>query len=65
MENEWYRFNKKGIDDMQHNLTELAYKHESPGVPFEQYRGMIGSAVIEIKKLQKKINELTEQLNKK
>ena len=59
MENEWLKINKKKIDAMQHHLTELAYKNENPGVPFAQYRGMIGAAVIEIKKLQEKINELT------
>ena len=59
MENEWLQINKRKIDDMQYQLTELAYKNENPGVPFAQYRGMIGAAVIEIKKLQEKINELT------
>ena len=59
MENEWLKINKKKIDDMQYQLTEFAYKNENPGVPFAIYRGLIGAAVIEIKKLQEKINELT------
>ena len=61
MENEWLRINKKKIEAMQYQLTELAYKRESPGVPFEQFRGMIGAAVVEINKLQAKINELTKK----
>ena len=65
MENEWLRMNKKKIDDMQYQLTELAYKNENPSVPFAIYRGMIGAAVVEIKKLQEKINEQNAELLKK
>lgn len=65
MENEWLKINKRKIDNMQYQLTELAYKRESPGVPFEQFRGMIGSAVVEIRKLQAKVNELNEKLKKR
>ena len=61
MENQWLTMNKRKIDAMQHQLTELAYKNENPGVPFAEYRGMIGAAVVEIKKLQKAINELTKK----
>ena len=64
MENEWYQLNKRKIDDMQHKLTELAYKNENPGVPFAQYRGMIGAAVVEIKKQQTIINDLNTELAK-
>ena len=58
MQNEWLQINEKKIKDMQYQLTEFAYKREAPGVPFESYRGMIGAAVVEIKKQQEKINEL-------
>lgn len=58
MQNQWLQFNKNKIDALQHQLTELAYKQENPGVPFEEYRGMIGAAVVEIKKLQDRVNEL-------
>ena len=64
MENEWLRMNQKKIDDMQYQLTELAYKNENPAVPLAQYRGMIGAAVVEIKKLQVKINEQNVELLK-
>ena len=61
MENEWLKMNKRRIDAMQHHLTELAYKNENPGVPLVEYRGLIGAAVVEIKKLQEKINELSKK----
>jgi len=61
MENQWLQMNKKKIDAMQYHLTELAYKNENPGVPLGEYRGLIGAAIIEIKKLQEKINELTKK----
>ena len=65
MENEWLKLNKKKIEGMQYQLTELAYKNENPAVPFVHYRGMIGACVVEIKKLQEKINALTSELSKK
>lgn len=58
MQNEWLQINEKKIEAMQYQLTEFAYKREAPGVPFESYRGMIGAAVVEIKKQQNRINEL-------
>ena len=61
MENQWLQMNKKKIDAMQYHLTELAYKNENPGVPLTEYRGLIGAAVVEIKKLQEKINELSKK----
>lgn len=65
MKNQWLQMNQKKIDDMQYHLTELAYKNENPGVPIAEYRGLIGAAVVEIKKLQDEINKLTAELNKK
>jgi hypothetical protein len=61
MENQWLQMNKKKIDAMQYHLTELAYKNENPGVPLTEYRGLIGAAIVEIRKLQAKINELTKK----
>jgi len=63
MQNEWLKINEKKIKAMQHQLTALAYKRESPGVPFEEYRGMIGAAIVEIKKMQEKINQLQSKVN--
>jgi len=65
MENEWLKLNKRKIDAMQYQLTELAYKNENPAVPLTEYRGIIGAAVVEIKKLQEKINEQNAELLKK
>jgi len=65
MKNQWLQLNQKKIDAMQYHLTELAYKNENPGIPLGEYRGLIGAAVVEIGKLQEKINELTEELSKK
>jgi len=61
MENEWLKMNKNKIDDMQYRLTELAYKNEDTGLKLGEVRGLIGAAVVEIKKLQNKINELTSK----
>ena len=61
MGNEWLRMNKNKIETMQYQLTEMAYKNENPGVPLTEYRGLIGAAVVEIKKLQEKINELSKK----
>ena len=65
MENEWLKINKKKIDNMQYQLTELVYKGENPNIPLAEYRGLIGAAVVEIKRLQEEINRLNEELNKK
>jgi hypothetical protein len=65
MKNQWLQLNQKKIDDMQYNLTELAYKNENPGVPLAQYRGLIGASVLEIKKLQTEIDRLNDELKKK
>jgi len=65
MKNEWLQINQKKIDAMQYHLTELAYKNETPNIPLGEYRGLIGAAVVEIKKLQTKIDSLEEALAKK
>jgi hypothetical protein len=62
MENEWLKFNQRKIDAIQYQLTELAYKNENPTVPFPHYRSIIGAMVVEIKKLQKKINEQNAEI---
>jgi hypothetical protein len=54
--NEWLRMNQRKIDNMQHMLTELAYKNENPGLPIGEIRGLIGAAIVEIKKLQKELD---------
>ncbi len=64
MKNQWLQMNQKKIDGMQYHLTELAYKNENPGIPIAECRGLIGSAVVEIKKLQVEINRLNEELKK-
>jgi len=64
MKNQWLQLNQKKIDAMQYHLTELAYKNENPGIPLGEYRGLIGAAVVEIKKLQKEIDALKEALEK-
>ena len=64
MENQWLRMNKSKIEAMQHELTVLAYKNENPGVPVTEFRGLLGAAVVEIKKLQQIIDELTAKLPK-
>jgi len=65
MKNQWLQINQKKIDGMQYHLTELAYKNENPGIPLGEYRGLIGAAVVEIKKLQDEINALKEALAEK
>ena len=64
MENEWLIMNQKKINNIQYQLTELAYKNENPSVPLAQYRGMLSAAILEIKKLQVKINEQNSELLK-
>jgi len=56
--NEWLKINQRKIDNMQHTLTELAYKNENPGIPIGEIRGLIGAAVVEIKKLQRELDLL-------
>jgi len=58
MKNQWLQMNQKKIDAMQYHLTELSYKNENPGLPLAEYRGLIGAAVVEIKKLQIEIDAL-------
>jgi len=65
MENQWLKMNQRKLDSMQYQLTEFSYKNENPQVPFIEYRGVLAAAIVEIKKLQTQINELTEQLKKK
>ena len=65
MKNQWLVSNEKRINNMQYHLTELAYKNENPGIPVAEYRGLIGSAVIEIKRLQNEIDKLKEELKNK
>jgi len=60
--NEWLQLHKKKIDQLQYVLTEMAYKNENPGVPVSEFRGIIGAAVVEIRKLQEQIDTLTEAL---
>ena len=62
--NEWLQLNKKNIERLQYKLTEEAYKNEHTGLPIPEIRGMIGAAVIEIKKLKGKIDELVTTVNK-
>jgi hypothetical protein len=57
--NEWLQLNKKKIDQLQYVLTEMAYKNENPGVPIAEFRGIIGAAVVEIKKLQEQVDTLS------
>ena len=64
MTNQWLRMNEKKIKEMQHQLTEIAYKNENPGVPVTEFRGLLGAAIVEIKKLQATIDELTAKLPK-
>lgn len=56
--NEWLTMNQRKIDKTQHMLTELAYKNENPGLPIGEIRGLIGAAVVEIKRLQREIDML-------
>lgn len=63
--NEWLRMNLKKIEAIQYKLTELAYKNENPDVPIGEIRGILGAAVIEIKKLQETIDILKQDLKNK
>lgn len=65
MQNEWLRMNQKKIDRLQYMLTELAYKNEYQSLPIGELRGMLGAAVVEIKKLTDAVEYLNEQLKKK
>jgi len=65
MENQWLQMNNKKIESIKYHLTELMYKHENPGVDLNQVQGLIIAAVNEIKRLQKEINGLNEELKKK
>ena len=65
MQNEWLRMNQKKIDRIQYILTEMAYKNEFQKVPIGEIRGMLGAAVVEIKKLTDAVEYLNEQLKKK
>ena len=64
MGNQWLKMNEKKIAAMQHRLTELAYKNENPGVPITEFRGLLGAAIVEIKKLQERVDELNAKLPK-
>ena len=63
--NEWLKINQRKIDNMQHTLTELAYKNENPGIPIGEIRGLIGAAVVEIKKLQRDLDLLKSKTTPK
>ncbi len=65
MENEWLKINNRKIDAMKYQLTELSYKNENPGVPIIEYHGLIKAAVLEIQRLQREVNKLSEELKKK
>ncbi len=65
MENEWLKINKRKIDAIQYHLTELSFKNENPSVPIVEYHGLIKAAVLEIQRLQREVNRLSEELKKK
>ncbi len=65
MENEWLKINKRKIDTIKYQLTELSFKNENPGVPIVEYHGLIKAAVLEIQKLQTEVNRLNGELKKK
>lgn len=56
--NEWLRMNKKMVDAAQYQMTEVAYKNEFQSIPLGQWRGLLGAAVVEIRKLQNRVDEL-------
>ena len=64
MTNQWLRMNEKKIAAMQYHLTELAYKNENPGIKITEFRGLLGAAIVEIKKLQETVDILTAKLPK-
>jgi len=64
MQNEWLRLHEKKIKDITLHMNKMAYKGEFPEFPFNEYKGLLQSALVEIKRLQAVSNELQKLLSK-
>jgi len=61
--NEWYNFNKQKIENLKRELEVMRFKNEHEDVPIKQILQFIEGSLLEISKLQKIKEDLTEKLS--
>lgn len=61
--NEWYNFNKPKIETLKRQLDVMRFTNEHEEVPIKQILQFIEGSLLEISKLQKIKEELTEKIS--
>jgi hypothetical protein len=61
--NEWYNFNKQKIENLKRDLDVMRFTNEHAEVPIKQILQFIEGSLLEISKLQKNKEDLTEKLS--
>ena len=65
LKNEWLIANRKNISAVQRQLVQKSYQGAPEGdLDLAAVNNLLGGAVVEITKLQEKIDELNEQIKK-
>ena len=65
LKNEWLRVNKNKVSEVQRILVEKSYQGAPQGdLNLAIVNNLLGGAVLEITKLQNKVDELNEKIKK-